>query len=117
MQNPLELEIRSRLSAYLANESSLRDFEDWFFPKTWDVDKLGDTALLDLVYQIKLNWAEYSNGDLSEKDFRSALLSIMQRYTISAPSIRLVYGTSNKSLSYTLSMRSVQSAESAEDVL
>jgi hypothetical protein len=60
MQHPLELEIRDRLSAYLASEISLRDFEDWFFPMTWDADKLGDPALLDLVYQIKLDWAEFS---------------------------------------------------------
>jgi hypothetical protein len=60
MQHSLEFEIRDRLAAYLAGETSLHDFEDWFFPKTWDVDKLDDPALLDLVYQIKLDWAEFS---------------------------------------------------------
>ncbi len=90
MQHPLELEIHDRLSAYLANKISLREFEDWFFPKTWDVDKLDEPALLDLIYQIKLNWAEYSDGDLSEKEFRSMLSSLAQRYTISAPSTRFL---------------------------
>ena len=86
MQHPLELEIRDRLSAYLAGETSLRDFEDWFFPKTWDVDKLDDPALLDLVYQIKLDWAEFSNGDWSEKDLRDMLKSLVEKFTISSSS-------------------------------
>jgi hypothetical protein len=110
MQHPLELEIHDRLSTYLAKKISLREFEDWFFPKTWDVDKLDEPALLDLVYQIKLNWAEYSDGDLSEKEFRSMLSSIAQRYSISAPSTRLVYGTSSKNLQFTSTMRSDRSS-------
>jgi hypothetical protein len=110
MQHPLELEIHDRLSTYLAKRISLREFEDWFFPKTWDVDKLDEPALLDLVYQIKLNWAEYSDGDLSEEEFRSMLSSLAQRYTISAPSTRLVYGTSSKNLQFTSTMRSALSS-------
>ena len=106
MQHPLELEIHDRLFAYLAKKISLREFEDWFFPKTWDMDNLDETALLDLIYQIKLNWAEYSGGDLSEKEFRSMLSSLAQRYTISAPSTRLVYGTSSKNSQFTSTMRS-----------
>ena len=106
MQHPFELEIHEHLSSYLANKISLHEFEDWFFPKTWDLDKLDEPALLDLVYQVKLNWAEYSDGDLSEKEFRSMLLSLAQSYTISSPSTRLVYGTSSKNLQFTSTMRS-----------
>jgi len=111
MQHSLEFEIRDRLLAYLAGEISLRDFEDWFFPKTWEVDKFGDTALLDLVYRIKLDWAEFSNGDWSEKEFRSVLKSSAEKVTISSSPTRLIYGTSSKNLPYSSpSMRSVQSA-------
>ena len=106
MPHSLEFEIHERLSALLANKISLHEFEDWFFPKTWDVDKLDDPILSDLVYQIKLNWAKYSDGDLSEKEFRSILLSLAQRYTISALPIRVVYGTSNKNQQATITMRS-----------
>ncbi len=80
MKHPLELEIRDRLSAYLASEISLQDFEDWFFPKTWDVDKLDDPALLDPVYEIKLNWAEFSNGDWTEEELRSMLRPLVEKY-------------------------------------
>ena len=111
MQHPLELEIRDRLSAYLAKEISLRDFEDWFFPKTWDADKLDDPALLDLVYQIKLDWTEFSNGDWSEKELRSMLRSLVEKFTISSSPTKLVYGTSSKNLLYPpLVIRSDQSA-------
>ena len=98
MQHPLEFEIREHLFAYLANNITLHDFEDWFFAKTWNIDTLDEPSLLDLVYQIKLNWAEYSEGHLSEKDFRSMLRSLAQRYTISSSPIRLIYGTSSKIL-------------------
>ena len=107
MQHPLELEIRDHLSAYLAKEISLRDFEDWFFPKTWDADKLDDPALLDLVYQIKLDWAEFSNGDWSETDFRNMLRSLTEKFTLSSSTTRVIYGTSSRNLQYPpLSIRS-----------
>lgn len=100
MQHPLELEIREHLFAYLTNEISLRDFEDWFFPKVWDVDKLDNPALLDLVYEIKLDWAEFSNGDWPEKEFRSMLRSLAEKFVISTSPTRLVYSTSSKNLHY-----------------
>jgi hypothetical protein len=82
MQHPLELEIHDRLSAFLAGEISLREFEDWFFSETWSIDTLDEPALLDLVYQIKLDWAEYTNGDYSLEEFRSMLRSLAEQYTI-----------------------------------
>ena len=111
MQHPLELEIRDRLSAYLAGEISLHDFEDWFFPKTWDVDQLSEPALLDLVYHIKLDWAEFTNGDWSEKELHDMLKSIAQKFTISDLPTKLVYGTSslNEELPSKLFIRSGQS--------
>lgn len=111
MQHSLEFEIRDHILAYIAGEISLRDFEDWFFPKTWEADKSGDTDLLDLVYQIKLDWAEFTNGDRSEKDLRSMLKSSAERVTISSSQSRLIYGTSSKNVPYpSLSIHSDQYA-------
>lgn len=98
MPHPLEFEIREHLSSYIAGEISLREFEDWFFPKTWEVDKLDDLALLDLVYQMKLDWAEFSNGDWSEVDLRRMWRSLAERFTISSSSTRLIYDSSNSTL-------------------
>jgi len=111
MQHSLEFEIRDHLLSYLAGEISLHDFEDWFFAKTWDIDKSGDPGLLNLVYQIKLDWAEFSNGDWSEEELRSMLKSLTERITISPPPIRLIYGTSSKNFPLLpLSIRSDRSA-------
>ena len=63
MSYPLDYRIRERLAAYLASEISLSEFEDWFFPETWDVDQVDNLDLLSLVYGIKLRLAEFSNGD------------------------------------------------------
>jgi hypothetical protein len=100
MQHSLEFEIRDHLLSYVAGEISLHDFEDWFFAKTWDVDKSGDAALLDLVYQIKLDWAEFSNGDWSEQELRGMFKSLAEKITISSSTVRPVYGTSSKNFPY-----------------
>jgi hypothetical protein len=107
MQHPLEFEIRDRLSAFLADEISLHDFEDWFFPKTWDVDKLDEPDLLDLVYQIKLDWAEFTDGHWSLEQLRSMLHSLVERYTVSFSSTepKLVYGTTSKILQFPLVLK------------
>jgi len=107
MQHPLEFEIRDRLSALLADEISLHDFEDWFFPKTWDVDKLDEPDLLDLVYQIKLDWAEFTDGHWSLEQLRNMLHSLVERYTVTFSPIepRLVTGTTSKNLQFPLALK------------
>jgi hypothetical protein len=95
-QHPLELEIREHLSAYLAGEISLREFEDWFFQKTWNADSVDDPALVDLIYQIKLNWAEFTNDDWSEEELRAMLEPLARQFTVSPPSTQIVPSTSSK---------------------
>jgi hypothetical protein len=70
MPQSLEFSIREQLASYLANQISLNEFEDWFFPETWDIDQTNDVALLNLVYGIKLLLAEFSNHDLTESELR-----------------------------------------------
>lgn len=65
---------------------------------------MDELALLDLVYQIELDWAEFSNGDWTEKELRSMLRSLVERYVISDFPIQTMYGTSNKNLQSTLSV-------------
>jgi hypothetical protein len=120
MQHPLEFEIRDRLSAYLAGEISLHDFEDWFFAKTWSIDALDEPALLDLVYQIKLDWAEFTEGVSSLEEFRSMLRSIVEQYTItfSPDTPKLVTGTSSKNMQLPLAiMRSGLSVDIKSSVV
>ncbi len=97
MSYSLDFNIRERLATYLAKEISLREFEDWFFPEAWDVDQLGDLALTNLVYGIKLRLAEFSHGDWTENELRSLLRPFIERIDISGPhtQMRVQYGTSS----------------------
>jgi hypothetical protein len=73
MSSPLEAAIRHHLALYLANELSLRQFDEWFVPATWDVDKTGHQPAIELAYEIILRLAEYSNGDCTEADLKKLL--------------------------------------------
>jgi len=46
MSYSLDFNVRERLAEYLAGEISLHEFEDWFFPETWDVDQLDNPLQL-----------------------------------------------------------------------
>src|SRR5215469_1451233 len=93
MAYSLDFNIRERLATYLANEISLSEFEDWFFPETWDVDQVDDLALLNLVYGIKLRLAEFSHGDWTEDELRSLLRPFIQQYVMVASQRQIQYGT------------------------
>ena len=87
MTHSLDFNIRERLAEYLADEISLRDFENWFFPETWDIDRLDDLALTNLVYGIKLRLAEFSNGDWTETELRSRLRPFLEKHVMSVRSL------------------------------
>ena len=97
MSYSLDFNIREQLARYLAKEISLREFEDWFFPETWDVDQIGDLALMNLVYGIKLRLAEFSHGDWTENELRSLLRPFIEKFDLdNSPSqIKVQYGTSS----------------------
>ena len=59
MPHSLDFHFRVRLADYLADRLSLREFEDWFYAKTWDIDDTDNQTLTNLVYEIKLRLAEY----------------------------------------------------------
>jgi hypothetical protein len=97
MSYSLDFNIREQLARYLANEISLREFGDWFFPETWDEDQLRDLALVNLVYGIKLRLAEFSHGDWTENELRSLLRPFIEKFDIVNPltKIKVQYGTSS----------------------
>jgi hypothetical protein len=104
--HPLYLAIRECLAAYVEGKISLHEFENWFFRKTWDVDKEGDPALIDLVYQIKLNWAEFSNGDWTEVELRDMLRPLVQSSVVVTSSNPVASGTSSTFTRFTSSVTS-----------
>lgn len=81
MPLPLADEIRQNLERYLAGETSLEVFGDWFVPATWDVDRTNDQSLIDLTYEMILRLAEYSNGDCSEAELKRLLRPLVAAST------------------------------------
>jgi hypothetical protein len=109
MSHSLDFNIHERLIDYLAGEITLRDFEDWFFPETWDVDQKRDLALVGLVYAIKLSLAEFSNGDWTEDELRGLLQSLQEKHILIAPQVQQVqvtFGTSSTNSQVTTTVTS-----------
>ena len=73
-----ELEIRRWLTRYLSGEISLREFEDWFVPVSWDVEKTENNFAIELAHTIELRLAEFSSGHRSEDDLQSSLRPLVQ---------------------------------------
>lgn len=79
MPASLDSQIRPRLAHSLMGDATLRQFDEWFVPATWDVDKAGDQPTIDLTYEIILPLAEFSNGDCTDpqlKGLRRPLVAV-----------------------------------------
>lgn len=70
-------EIRKHVFDYVLGKNLLCEFEDWFTPVAWSIEKQRDTVAQELVYQINTLLAEVSNGDRTEENLRSELLSLV----------------------------------------
>lgn len=70
-------EIRLKLEHLLANRLSLDDFEDWLVQNSWNMHRDTDEATQQLVSDIELRLAEYSEDHLDEHDLRRELYSIL----------------------------------------
>ena len=65
--------ISTLVRRYVAGDISLRDFQDWFIPATWDVAKCPDKEIVKAVRNIQLSLAEFSSGDLTEAQLKNDL--------------------------------------------
>lgn len=88
----LDTEIRDKLAKYLSSEISLRQFQEWFVPATWDIQDSQPAHILDLAYSIQLKLAEYTSNHLTENDLRRALSPYIERFTmvVSFPAMSLI---------------------------
>ncbi|HEU5323846.1 MAG TPA: hypothetical protein VFX28_23790 [Methylomirabilota bacterium] len=68
---------------YLAGESSLDSFDEWFTEATWNIHQDGDEAAKALAYAIELRLAEHSSGHLSDSQLDEELTALLGRYTVS----------------------------------
>ncbi|HEX3740035.1 MAG TPA: hypothetical protein VHV29_09950 [Terriglobales bacterium] len=74
----LELQIYHDLVAYLSDKIPLADFRRDFDAASWDVNEWDS----DLLSQIELLFAEFSNGHRTEADLKEALKSSMPTLTL-----------------------------------
>ena len=58
-------QIREQLRNWLNGRISLRQFEDWFVPSTWDVHRENDTEAEALAEDIEMHLSEFSGGELN----------------------------------------------------
>lgn len=95
------LQIRQKLFDWLDGRISLRQFEAWFVPATWDAHQ-SNAETKALVDDIELNLFEYSDGHMTQDDLRLALLTLVQSHSSPASflamaatsCIRVVFGKS-----------------------
>ncbi len=77
-----ELGLRQELGRYLKRQCTLKDFEDWFVPRSWNFDQNSTPSLQKLVAQIELSLAEFSNGDWTEEELRQQFGILLTNYEI-----------------------------------
>src|SRR5262249_40783259 len=92
--NSIDLEIREKLTSYLAMQISLVEFEDWFVTATWEIEKIGNPLALGLANEIDHRLAEFTSGHLREEGLRDLLKPLTQRY-----SVKISLGSSSDTLS------------------
>ncbi|MDQ6701241.1 MAG: hypothetical protein M3Z36_13760, partial [Acidobacteriota bacterium] len=68
-------QIRNRLAKWLNGEISLREFEEWFVPASWDSHKANDTEAESLVDEIELNLSEYTDRTITYRELKDRLQS------------------------------------------
>src|SRR5215467_6938192 len=94
MPQTLERDIRERLAHYLAGDSTLERFQDWFVPATWNVAKSGPQGAARLAYAIDLRLAEYSNGDWLESELQKFFRDLLTNVDVGCPASRPSSSTS-----------------------
>jgi hypothetical protein len=87
--------VRDKLADYVTGRLSLRAFHRWFMPATWDVDGLD--RLGDVVNQIKLHLAEFTNGHRTEHELKDALRPLVTSFP-RGPEVRVTSGSAGRTV-------------------
>lgn len=88
MEHSLDVQIRYKLMSYLLGEISLQSFEDWFVPSSWNVDQSKNQDAINMVYEIELRLAEFSNGHRSEEELKDFLRPLVANYRVDLVAMR-----------------------------
>jgi hypothetical protein len=71
-------QIREELIDQLIGRISLEDFEAWLVSSSWDMPAYGWNEAKELVAEIQLRLAEFSLGQISERQLRDELLKFVR---------------------------------------
>jgi hypothetical protein len=78
-RSDMHKEIEKHLRAYLSGNSSLRTFEDWFLPATWNLRVEKDPGAGALSAEVSLRLAEFDENHLDEQELRDEFEAILGR--------------------------------------
>lgn len=81
MQHNLEKRIRDIMTRFVAGKVSLRDFNRWFVPATWEIEE-DPASLRELVYTVKALLDDYDNERLSKSTLRYRLSLVLSSYPV-----------------------------------
>ena len=79
MERSLEFAIHERLTAYLADETTIDDFKPWIVAATWNLDQRQSPPGIRFANEIKLLLAEHSGGFRSDEEPRDELVELLSR--------------------------------------
>lgn len=77
----LDLQIHAWIARYLSGTASLEQFEDWFIPATWEVERSGNLPAAEVATPIRTALAELSADPADELEFRALLASLQSQRT------------------------------------
>ena len=83
-------EIHSKAAEFVAGRISLRQFEEWFVPATWDIHKANDSEAESLADEIDLNISEYTDGVLSADQLKQELAAAIRPFERLFPNIVVI---------------------------
>ncbi len=72
-------QIRNEMQRYLHGQLTLKEFESWLIPSTWDLKKEDDLLAYDLLGTLQLALAEHSIGHLDEEELRKEWTLLVSR--------------------------------------
>lgn len=83
----LNLDIRRWLARYLAGDISLKAFDDWFAPATWNISREHDPEARKLAYEITHRLAEFTDGYWTERELQMLLQPLEENYAVTVRTI------------------------------
>jgi hypothetical protein len=87
MQAFLDLDVKRQIERYLTRKTTLNDFKRWLAPVTMDVEQSRSPLAVDLVYEIQLRLAEFSDGYWTEDELRSLLRPLVSTVEVLSPEL------------------------------